>query len=148
VLETHKQWLEHACALLDDCSQIRRGIAESNGVIASAAEKQKLAMKFNAAALDMESAAVAKVANRKGLPFLSVRAIADPCDMDLPEAVVTAVDASGQVDLLKLVFHLLKHPYQLPALIRLGLHFKAAKDTLTRAGKMLDKLIEIPLEAA
>jgi adenosylhomocysteine nucleosidase len=148
VFETDKDWRECAAALLAEHAPVIRAMTESYSVIASSKDKLNLAHATQAVALDMESSAVAKVAKAKVVPFLVVRAIADPRDMDLPEAVRVAVGEDGQVDLVRLMRHLLRHPLELPALIRLGLHFKAAKNTLKKAGQVLDKLTEFDVKTA
>jgi len=148
VFGTNRQWREHAVSILAGYSPIVRALAESKAVIGKAADKQKFAETTGAAALDMESVAVARVAGGKGLPFLVVRAIADPHDMALPGSVCVAVDSDGQVNLGKLLLHLLMHPAELPALVRLGRHFRSAKNTLNQAGQMLAKITEVNVKAA
>ena len=93
----------------------------------------------------MESAAVAKVAKLHGLPFLAIRAIADPLDMDLPKAVSHALGAEGEVILSKLLLYLLLHPSELPGLLKLGLHFNAARKSLKRVANQLNVLTINPL---
>ena len=116
-------------------------LLESSRVVADSREKQRLHDQTGAVALDMESAAVMKVAEMERLPCLVVRAIADPVSMDLPKAVVQALNAQGQIELAKLLRYLLTHPWQIPALIKLGLYFHAAQKTLkVVAGKLNDFL--------
>lgn len=148
VFETDRGWRECASALLAEHAPVIRAITESHSVIASSKDKLNLAHATQAAALDMESAAVAKLANLNGLPFLVIRAIADPVSMDLPTAIEVAMGEDGQVELVRLMHHLLRHPLELPALIRLGLHFTAAKNTLKKAGHVLDKLTEFDVKPA
>ena len=53
-------------------------------IVGRAVEKQKLAQRTGAIALDMESAMVGAVAQNRGLPFVMVRSISDTIDEDLP----------------------------------------------------------------
>jgi adenosylhomocysteine nucleosidase len=115
-------------------------LAESKSIVASSNDKAKIAEATDAIALDMESVAIAKVAQAHGLPFLSIRAIADPVNMDLPKAVSHALNEQGIVILGKLMTYLLWYPTELPSLIRLGLHFYAAKNTLKRVAKDIDAI--------
>jgi adenosylhomocysteine nucleosidase len=101
-------------------------------LVATAAEKRALAAACGAIAVDMESAAVAAVACEHGLPFLAVRAIADPADMVLPRAVMRATDAQGTVRRSVLLGHALLHPGEVGALWRLASQFRAALRTLAR----------------
>lgn len=148
ILETDERWREYAYSLLADYTPAILALAESDSVISRGEEKLRLGRATQAAALDMESVAVAKVAKSNGMPFLVVRAIVDSQEMDLPAAVRVAVDEDGHVNLAKLIIHLIMHPYELPALICLGLHFKAAKNTLKKAGSMLDKLTNFDINPA
>ncbi|XRD91064.1 purine and other phosphorylase-like protein, family 1 [Dyella nitratireducens] len=61
-------------------------------------------------AVDMESAAVAAVAEKHGLPFLALRAIVDECDDTIPDALNSSVDAWGRPRPLNLMAALCRHP--------------------------------------
>lgn len=63
-----------------------------------------------AAAVDMESAAAAAVAQQEGLPFLALRAIADGAADSLPPALTAAVDRWGRPKPLGVAGALLGHP--------------------------------------
>ena len=112
--------------------------------VASAAEKRALAAACGAIAVDMESAAVAAVARERQVPFLAVRAIADPADMALPQVVMRATYATGTVRPFVLLGQVLLHPGEVGALLRLASQFRAALRTLARtadrmgAGMLLD----------
>jgi adenosylhomocysteine nucleosidase len=116
-------------------------LLESLEIVALSSEKKQLHEKTHAIVLDMESVAVAKVAQEKNLPFLAIRAIADPVTMDLPKAVAHAMNNEGKVVLRRLLNYLLFHPSELVGLIKLGLHFSAAKKTLKQAATQLDALV-------
>ncbi len=61
--------------------------------------------------------------------------------MDLPKAVAYSLNNNGEVVLKRLLLFLLQHPGQLPGLIKLGLHFNAAKKTLKLVAAQLDAII-------
>lgn len=63
-----------------------------------------------AAAVDMESGAVAKVAAGAGLPFLALRAIADPAGRSLPQATLRVVDGQGRIRPGAAAWALAAHP--------------------------------------
>lgn len=105
-------------------------IAESATILTSPAEKSALRQSCGAVAVDMESAAVARVAADAGLPFIAVRAVADTADSSLPALVGNATDDRGEVRLPALLGQLCLHPGQLPALLRLKKDFDAAMATL------------------
>jgi adenosylhomocysteine nucleosidase len=52
---------------------------------ADALAKQRLAISYSASAVDMEAAAVARIAQAHGLPFSAIKAISDEADFELPD---------------------------------------------------------------
>jgi hypothetical protein len=142
-------WHQHVKALLLEYKPrfvLHCGsLLESKTLVSTSREKQQLHQQTNAVALDMESVAVAKVAQAHALPFLAIRAIADPVTMDLPKAIGHALNAQGDVELGKLLKFLLWHPSELKGLITLGQHFNAAKRTLKLVAKELEHLLTTEL---
>jgi adenosylhomocysteine nucleosidase len=61
----------------------------------TAVEAKRVLSNQGMAAVDMESGAVASVANRNGLPFFAVKAICDPAERALPAALLGLMDADG-----------------------------------------------------
>ncbi len=118
-------------------------LLESKTLVSTSRDKQHLHQQTNAIALDMESITVAKVARQHALPFLAIRAIADPVTMDLPKAISHALNQQGDVEIGKLLRFLLTHPSELKGLITLGQHFNAAKRTLKLVAKQLEQLITL-----
>ena len=105
-------------------------ILESRVIVALSRDKLNLQQQTGAVALDMESAAVFAAAAQANLPCIAVRAIADPLGLNLPSAVATALNADGQIVFSRLFTDLVQRPWQIPALIKLGLNFNAAVKTL------------------
>lgn len=155
-IKINPDWLDHTKTVLAETfteprkqAVLHSGLlTESHAVITSDKAKKQLHSFTGALALDMESSAVAKVAQKHGLPFLAIRAIADPATMGLPEAVVYATNADGEVAIGKLIGYLLLHPAQLPSLIKLGLYFNKAKQTLKQAAGRLESIIEFNYQSA
>ena len=135
-------WHGHTLNLLTTTLRTHVGcLAESKSIVASAQHKKSLHILTGAVALDMESIAVAKVARQNRLPFLAIRAIADPHNMNLPNAIEHSFNNQGDIDASKLLLYVALHPTELPGLIKLGLHFYAAKNALKRAAEQLDHVI-------
>lgn len=129
-LETTTGWRGSLSARLAGHLPLRDGaLAESAEIVSSACAKRALHAATAAVALDMESAAVARVAQASALPFLAIRAIADPAAMEVPGAVSAALE-NGQVRLPKLLVHALLNPRDLIGLAHIGWHFRAALKTL------------------
>lgn len=140
-IENSREWSDQISDLLAiDQSLSGVALASNYGLITSSKEKLGLYTETAAVALDMESAAVASVAYDAQLPFVAIRAIADPAAMSLPPAILKALSPSGEVVLSILLRHILLHPWEIPALIKLGWHFNAAQKTLTGVSKQLDQI--------
>jgi adenosylhomocysteine nucleosidase len=141
-ININSTWLAQVKTSLAKSLSVHTGtLLESLQIVALSSEKKQLHTETNAIVLDMESVAVAKVAAEKNLPFLAIRAIADPVTMDLPKAVSVAMNDNGKVLISPLLKYLLLHPSELPSLIKLGLHFSAAKKTLKHVATQLDTII-------
>jgi adenosylhomocysteine nucleosidase len=105
--------------------------------VADPAAKAALFAASGAAAVDMESAVVARAAVCHGLPFAILRVIADPARRPLPPAALVAMGGDGGVDLAAVIGALMRDPGQTPALIRLGLDSRKAFLVLSRARALL-----------
>lgn len=143
VMGTSADWLAYAKNSLAKFAVIHSGrLVESTSIVSSSKEKKQLHSTTGAIALDMESVAVARVAKQHILPFLTIRVIADPVNMDLPRAIHYSLNDQGEMELRKLLLFLFLHPAELPGLIKLGFHFNAAKKTLKSIAGHLDKVID------
>jgi adenosylhomocysteine nucleosidase len=101
-------------------------------VVAMAVEKQALARRTGARAVDMESGAVAAVAQARGLAFAVLRAVCDTDDIDLPPAALVALNAHGAIGLGRVAGSVLRRPGQMPALLRLASQAASARAALVR----------------
>jgi adenosylhomocysteine nucleosidase len=104
----------------------------STTVVARAGDKQVLACRTGALAVDMESGAVAAVAQARGLVFAVLRAVCDTADADLPPAALVALNARGAIGLGRVAASVLRRPGQIPALLRLASQAAIARAALVR----------------
>ena len=70
-------------------------------------------------AVDMESAALARVAGEAGIPFLALRAVTDERHHRLPD-FDKVMNAAGRLTPGAGLVHFILHPREVPALVRLG----------------------------
>jgi adenosylhomocysteine nucleosidase len=119
-------------------------LTESVTVLKSSTEKRILFERTGAMAVDMESGAVAKVAQEARVPFMAIRAIADSADMAIPQGSLGAVDEFGELNLLRLLKELIRHPVELFDMIRLSWNFRAAQVTLAKAAHLAGSNLLIP----
>ncbi|GLK60298.1 MULTISPECIES: phosphorylase family protein [Azotobacter] len=96
--------------------------------------------RYAAAAVDMESAAVAAVAADRNLPFATLRAIVDERDDALPEALQAAIGPWGQPQLPRLIATLARRPWLLSRLPRLSSCMDKALRALRAAAKAAPNL--------
>jgi len=136
--------IEAFAARFDAGVRIRYGaLAQAPNVLANVAAKQFLHERTQAAAADMESAAIARVAAEAGIGFMAIRAIADDATMILPPAAHAAVNDDGALRPWAMLRALAGRPRtthaQLRALKQLAVAFKAAQNTLAvAAGHLID----------
>jgi len=94
------------------------GTVVSSREIARAEKKRELASRFSADLVDMEGAAVAEVAEARGLPFLAVKAVSDEMDFELPP-LQGFVDPEGRFQSARFGFWAAWHPRWWPAIVQL-----------------------------
>ena len=107
-------------------------IAGSDEMLTSAVAKRRTFQTTFAAALDTDSHAVAEGAAAAGLPFLVVRAVAEPAEEMRPAIAFAANGADGQPRSLAVVGHLAKRPWEIPAAWRFSKNGRLALDALRR----------------
>ena len=141
-ISVHPIWHQHARNVLgSEITAYKGALIASDGIISTAQAKADLHTKTGAIALDMESGAIAKVAQHYAIPFLAIRAIADPASMDLPAAVENALNENGEVAVTRIIKSLVFNPKELPHLIQIGQYFQIAKRTLSNVAKQLPDMI-------
>ncbi len=114
-------------------------------VVASAAAKRQLWQATGAAAVDLESGAVAQAALRHDLPFAVLRAVCDPASRSLPPATLAALDAAGRVRPLRFLAATLRHPGQFAALLALASDAANARRALAERARALGALGPSPV---
>jgi adenosylhomocysteine nucleosidase len=125
----------HWCELTTAAIAAGRGVVNgtlfcSSTAIEDVRGKATAFEKTGAVVVDMESAAVAKVAASYALPFLAVRVIVDTAADTLPDSVVAATGSAG-LSLSRLVAGILKSPGELAPLLRLASRYRTAIRALT-----------------
>jgi adenosylhomocysteine nucleosidase len=108
-----------------------------NQPAASTRQKASLYTVANAVAVDMESHGVAKAAAAAGVPFLVLRAVADPAGRDIPRAALVAMTPDGGVRIGTVIAALLRRPWELAGMLRLASDARAGMRTLERAAPVL-----------
>ena len=127
-IATGAEWQRELAARLHGLGRIHRGaVLTSRDLIDSVQRKQQLFDESGALAVDMESAAVGRTAQRHGVPFMALRVIADTAHDALP-AVLHGAFGSRQAFAHDPAFwwSLLSAPRSWPGLARLGHRYRCA----------------------
>ncbi len=100
--------------------------------VATRAAKAALYDRLRCDAVDMESATVAQTAALSDVPFIALRVVADPAWCQLPPAALQALTEQGGVSPRAALVGVAAAPWQLPNLIRVGIHTARARRALRR----------------
>jgi nucleoside phosphorylase len=130
-----------------DASLVRKALAcgadvvdcffTSGAVVNSAAEKLRLGT--IADAVEMESFYVLDLARRAGIPAVTVRAISDAAETDVPIDFNRVIDGRGQISRAAALYEIAKAPERMPQLIRFGLQSGRAR---RRLAEFLDRYVQ------
>ncbi|MGB7548244.1 MAG: nucleoside phosphorylase [Terracidiphilus sp.] len=107
--------------------------------VADAAEKHRLAAAYPAALVDMEAAAIARLAAQRQIPFYAIKGISDPLDAKLPD-FNRFIAPNGRFLTARFALYALLRPWHWPALARMGENSKKASQSIADA--LLDFLDE------
>lgn len=104
----------------------------SSDAIANAKEKARLHASYSAAAVDMEAASVARLAQAHGLGFHAIKAISDEAEFEM-EGLARFSTAEGQFREAAFALHAALRPAMWSKVIVLGRNSSKAVDALTEA---------------
>ncbi|MCU1242918.1 MAG: Nucleoside phosphorylase [Candidatus Acidoferrum typicum] len=122
----------------DAGARVKRMQVTEPHVISEASAKASLAA--FADFVDMEGYYILQIASGTQVPAISVRAISDTHDDNLPSGIEKLVDREGHVQTLPLLKLLLRRPSQIPSLVDFGSKSKGAAVGLA---EFLDRFLEV-----
>jgi len=121
---------------------LRRGrLLTAPHLVGSAEEKKALGRQHEAAAVDMETAVIARCCRQRGMPFGCLRAISDDATTSLSPRLTSLLRA-GRVSPLRLLAALARSPRILPEFFRLARQTRLAGEQL---GKALGEVLTLTL---
>jgi len=107
--------------------------------VADEAEKRHFAAIYKAALVDMEAAAVGRLAAARGIPFYCIKGVSDSLKARLPD-FNRFIDSDGQFQTPKFVLFALLRPWLWPALVRMGENSrKASQNMAERLHELLNE---------
>lgn len=101
----------------------------TNAKVANAEEKRRLATAYPAGLVDMESAAVARLAAMRRIPFYCIKAVSDGHTARLPD-FNRFLTPEGQFQLAQFIFFALLRPWYWPELMRMSENSSKASQAL------------------
>jgi len=139
-------------APLSDAGWISRAVAlgarpatfvTSDRPVTSSREKGEAALRFGVgqptdAVVDMESAAWARAATGRGVPFVLLRAVSDTFEDELPAFLSSCLSADGSVNRAAVARRLVFRPGALPVLLRAR---KRVREGAGALGLFLERLL-------
>ncbi len=108
----------------------------STARVADGSEKRRLAATYGGAMVDMESAAVVRMAMMRGIPVECVKGISDEAGARLPD-FNRFIDLSGQMRMAAFVGYVAVRPRHWVALVRLGRASAAAAEEMASGVKAM-----------
>lgn len=133
-----RDWSERLLQQLDRVAPVEgAAVVGGDRMICEPVDKAAVFRRHAAVAVDMESHIVGEAAERAGIPFAVIRAVADTAAMRLPEAARVELDTRGNPRLAGVAWAVLGNPLQVPDLIRLAMAFRTAIRSLRRCADRL-----------
>ena len=120
---------------------IENTIFSRDSIVVTTAEKAGIAKVHQAVAVDMESHAIAALAQEKGVPFVALRVIADHSGQALPKSAMAGSRPDGTIAVLPVIGAVLTHPWEIADLIRIGRQTARARKTLGDLAGLLRFLV-------
>lgn len=133
-----RDWLARALAT---GRAVEGGLATVDRVLATVAAKRELWLRLGRPrrqGVDLESAAWAAAAEGRGVPWLVLRAIADPADEALPLPFDRLAAADGGVSRPRVLGHLALRPWRLPAVLELR---RRLSDLAARLARLVEEVV-------
>ncbi len=100
--------------------------------VAGVQEKQRLASTYGAALVDMEAAAVARLAAMRGVPFYCYKGVSDGLTDRLPD-FNRFISLTGRFNLARFILFALFKPIYWPALLRMGENSRRASESIAES---------------
>ena len=147
VIDDDRTWLSSA-SLRPQISDLARQLGAFEGavlgaqiVVATKADKQRAWRQTGAIAVDLESVVVARAAAALGIPFVVLRAIADPASRELPPAALLPLKGDGKPAIGQVLASVMRRPQQLPTLFGVAREARQALAALVGPARALNRVL-------
>jgi adenosylhomocysteine nucleosidase len=147
VIDDDRTWLSSE-SLRPQISDLARQLGAFEGavlgaqiIVATKADKQQAWRQTGAIAVDLESVVVARAAAALGIPFVVLRAIADPASRELPPAALLPLRGDGKPAIGQVLASVMRHPQQLPTLFGVAREARQALAALVGPAHALNRVL-------
>jgi len=100
--------------------------------VAGRQEKERLSIQNIAALVDMEAAAIARLAAMRSIPFYCIKGVSDGLNDRLPD-FDRFLSSTGQIELIRFVLFAALRPDYWPALVRMGENSRRASKNIAKS---------------
>ena len=100
--------------------------------VADEQEKRRLAAAYQAGLVDMEAAAIARLAHMRGIPFYCIKGVSDSLKVQLPD-FNRFITRHGRFRLRQFVVFAILHPRYWRSLVRMGENSKRAAQSIAES---------------
>ena len=138
--DTDLAWRVALFQALDPARPTGGAVVGSEAPVATTDDKTRLRDATGAVAVDMESFAVASVADEAGVPFAILRAVADPLWRDVPPAARVGLAEDGGVRVGAVLASVIRTPWQLTSLVAIAIEARQGLAALGRAAELAPDL--------
>jgi len=147
VVDEDRRWLSseslrpRISELVDQIGAIEGPVLGAQIAVGTKRDKRRAWRETGAIAVDLESVVVARAAAALGIPFVVLRAIADPAVRDLPPAALLPLADDGTPALGTVLASVLRRPKQLPTLLAVAREARQALQALVGPAHALNRVL-------
>ncbi|HWB49941.1 MAG TPA: hopanoid-associated phosphorylase [Stellaceae bacterium] len=147
VVDDDRRWLSsdslrlRISEMVAEIGAIEGPVLGTHMALATRRDKRQAWRATGAVAVDMESVVVARAAAALGIPFVVLRAIADPAARELPPAALVPLADDGTPALGQVLASVLRRPRQLPNLLTVALEARQALQALVAPARALNRVL-------
>jgi hopanoid-associated phosphorylase len=147
VIDDDRRWLSsdnlraRISDLVEQFDAIEGPVLGTQMALATKRDKRQAWRTTGAVAVDMESVIVARTAAALGIPFVVLRAIADPAARELPPAALLPLGEDGNPAFGPVLASVLRRPKQLPNLLTVAREARQALQALVGPAHALNRVL-------
>jgi len=147
IIDDDRRWLSsdrlrpRISELAKQIGAIEGPVLGARAVVATKADKRRAWRESGAIAVDLESVVVARAAAALGIPFVVLRAIADPAVRELPPAALVPLKDDGTPALGQVLASVVTRPRQLPTLLAVAREARQALHALVAPARALNQTL-------